>query len=131
MSEELRQALVAIIRGDGVKRGRHDLRLEGRDVSGEFVAALASQGYVPRATAELEVEVGLRIPAFLVREGVAYFGWVFWEKFTDAKKRRLWGSVLRNAKGDWAIQLGANDRTPLYANPGLVETTDSDNPSPW
>ncbi|MBI5365605.1 MAG: hypothetical protein HZA54_01100 [Planctomycetes bacterium] len=128
---DLCRALDTIIAGRDVKRARHELTLDGRDLTPLFRARLAASGFRPTCVADLEVPGDRRVPAFLIREGAAWFGWVFWEKFTDTKRRRLWGSVLKNAHGDWAIQLGAGDRTELFAAPERAERIDPDHPSPW
>ena len=72
---------------------------------------------------------GERVPAFLVRDGRADFGWVFWEKSTPERSRKLFGSVVRNAKGDWEIQLGTGSREPVHVQPGGRMATDPDRPS--
>jgi hypothetical protein len=74
------------------------------------------------------VEIGERVPAFFIKETTAYFGWVFWEKFTDTKARKLWGSVIRNDKGDWAIQLPPTKPTPIYADVNQKIDMDADKP---
>jgi hypothetical protein len=60
---------------------------------------------------------------------VAYFGWVFWEKFSHRKLRKLFGSVVRNSKGDWAMQISDKGRSVIYANPDLTSEMDIENPS--
>ena len=118
-----------IITGQGVHRSKHELRLDGTDVTPEFLVALKRQGYVPTTVGEVEVQKGERVPAFYVKESTAYFGWVFWEKFTQWKLRKLWGSVVRNKKGDWAIQLPPNKAVTIYANRSLKIEMDIDHPS--
>jgi hypothetical protein len=77
----------------------------------------------------VEIAHGERVPAFLVREGHADFGWVFWEKFTADRWRKLFGSVVRNAKGDWAIQLGTGSREPVHVDLTRRVPVDPDRPS--
>lgn len=118
-----------IITGKGVHRSKHELTIDSNDVTSQFIAALKRHGYVPTTVGEIEVQPGERVPAFYIKDSTAYFGWVFWEKFTQWKLRKLWGSVVRNRKGDWAIQLPPNKPTTIYANNALKIEMDIDHPS--
>lgn len=115
---KLDEAFEDIITGRGVKRSKHELFLNGRSVEPQFKEALQRLGFQSTTVDEVNVRLGERVPAFFIENSVAYFGWVFWEKFTEKKARKLWGSVLRNSKGDWAIQIPPTKRVPIYANPG-------------
>lgn len=126
--ERLRETLADIITGRGVKRSKHELVLDGRFVVDEFFALLKELGYHQTTVGDVDVQVGERVPAFSIEGTTAYFGWVFWEKFTDQKARKLWGSVVRNAKGDWAIQIPPTKPTPIYANPQAKIDMDADRP---
>ena len=117
-----------IITGPGVHRSKHELTLDGKDVTFQFIAALKRHGYFPATVGEVEVQPGERVPAFFIKESTAYFGWVFWEKFTQWKLRKLWGSIVRNAKGDWAIQIPPNKPTAIYANGDLKIEMDIEHP---
>jgi hypothetical protein len=117
-----------IITGKGVHRSKHELTLERKDVTYQFLAALKRHGYLPTTVADVEVQPGERVPAFFIKESTAYFGWVFWEKFTQWKLRKLWGSVVRNQKGDWAIQIPSNKATTIYANSSLKIEMDIEHP---
>ncbi len=128
-SSQLREVLSDIIEGRVVKRARHELRWESRDVSLEFISLLNEHGYVPTTVEMLNVEPGERIPAFYLEDGFAYFGWVFWEKFSQLKLRKLFGSVVRNNLGDWDIQISPKSKTVLYANPALKVEMDIEYPS--
>jgi hypothetical protein len=112
-----------------VKRGRHELTMDGQDVSDLFLEALRLEGFEPTRVRDVDVAVGERVPAFLLREGRADFGWVFWEKFTPDRSRKLFGSVVRNQKGDWEIQLGAGSRERVYVRHAGRMKTDMDRPS--
>lgn len=79
--------------------------------------------------ASIDVEPGHRVPAFYVENTVAYFGWVFWEKFWENRMRKLWGSVVRNARGDWKIQITPQKETTIYANASVRYEMDLDRPS--
>ncbi len=127
-TSKLSQALDDIVTGRGVKRARHELLLNGNPVVGQFLLILEKHGFVKTTVGEIEVAVGERVPGFYIEETTAFFGWVFWEKFTDRKARKLWGSVVRNAKGDWAIQIPPTKPTPIYANSAQRIEMDPDKP---
>lgn len=118
-----------IIEGRTVKRARHELLWGTRDVTLDFVASLLAHGYASTTVAGVEVRPGERIPAFFIQDGTAWFGWVFWEKFSQLKLRKLFGSVVRNEKGDWAVQIPSQRGSVIYANPALKAEMDIDNPS--
>ncbi len=124
----LDEAFADIITGKGVTRARHELTLDGKPVVDEFLAALERHGFQKTIVGKVDVEIGERVPAFFVDDTIAYFGWVFWEKFTEQKARKLWGSVIRNVKGDWAIQISPIKPTPIFANTDLKIEMDADNP---
>jgi hypothetical protein len=118
-----------IITGRGVHRSKHELSIDGKDVTFPFLSALKRHGYGSTTVTDVDVQPGERVPAFYLKESTAYFGWVFWEKFTEWKLRKLWGSVVRNKKGDWAIQLPPNKPVPIYANSSLKLEMDIEHPS--
>ncbi len=128
-SAEVRAALAEIIEGRVVKRSRHQLKLDGRDVTFEFMELLRARSYLPMLVRDVPAEPGERVPAFFVEDGTAYFGWVFWEKFSQLRLRKLFGSVVRNQKGDWAVQISERHRSVIHANPGLKMEMDIDHPS--
>jgi hypothetical protein len=121
-------AFADFITGQGVERVKLELTLEGRSVVQEFMASLQKHNFVDATVAATQVQPGERIPAFFIEDSTAFFGWVFWEKFTETKFRKLWGSSLRNKKGDWAIQIPPSKATPIYANPSLKIEMDLDHP---
>ncbi len=127
--QDLHQALNDIIEGKTVKRSRHELIWNARDVSQEFLAALEEAGYKRTLVEAVDIRPGERVPAFTIDDGVAFFGWVFWEKFSSRKLRKLFGSVIRNAKGDWAVQIPVNGRSVIFANSLLKSEMDIENPS--
>lgn len=126
--ENLDTAFSDFITGQGVQRVRLELTLEGKLFVQAFLAALEKHKYAAGTVAGTNVQPGERIPAFFVQDSTAFFGWVFWEKFTEKKLRKLWGSSLRNKKGDWAIQIPSNKATVIYANPLLITEMDLDHP---
>jgi len=127
--KELREVLADIVEGRIVKRSRHELTWGTRDVSLEFVEVLKHHGYAAVLVKDVDVKPGERVPGFFLDQGMAYFGWVFWEKFTQLRLRKLFGSIIRNAKGDWAIQIPEQRKTVVYVNLALKTEMDIDNPS--
>lgn len=118
-------ALDDLILGRGVRRGRHAIP----DGLGPcFAARLEALGFVETTVGAVEVAVGVRVPAWLVAAGVADFGWVFWELFTERSRRKLFGSEVRNAKGDWEVQLSPSSPRLIRAGLGLAETYDASRP---
>lgn len=126
--EPVREALAEIVRGTAVKRSVHELVHEGADLTAAFVEELARQGYIPVRVSDVRVEPGERAPAFYIDGKIAYFGWVFWEQFTSWKIRKLWGSVIKDARGDWKIQLPDRGRAVIYANASYTIEMDIDHP---
>ena len=118
LKRDLISAVDGIITGKLVNRSVHELAYDGKDVTGLFVERLSFHGYTPMKVGDVEVGAGYRIPAFVIRDGTAYFGWVFVEQFTEKKSRKLFGSVVRNRKGDWSIQIPHNSQEIVYANCG-------------
>ena len=87
-----------------------------RDLDSLFIDRLKQHGYVEKYVGEIELKEEERVPAFAIRNKKAYFGWVFIERFTEKRSRKLFGSVVRNKKGDWLIQVPSNSAERVYAN---------------
>ena len=119
------EALDDLILGRGVKRGRHDLPPEVFPLLRE---RLAAHGFVPSLVADVAIEVGVRLPAWLLRPPRIDFGTVFWELFTETKRRKLFGSEVRNAKGDWEIQIPPGSPETVWVDPGRAERYDVSRP---
>jgi hypothetical protein len=117
--------------GKLAKRAKLELRWEGLDVTRVFLTALRARGFSSATVADIPAEPGERIPAFVIRGGFAYFGWVFWEQFTDRKKRKLFGSEVRNEKGDWELQIPPHSHEMVYANISLKMEMDIQRPGNW
>jgi ABC-type nitrate/sulfonate/bicarbonate transport system substrate-binding protein len=128
-SPQLNELFSDIIAGRIVKRAKHELTWEGRDVTLEFVEALNANGYTLTTVGKIEIQPGERVPAFYLDNSVAYFGWIFWEKFSQLKLRKLFGSVIRDNYGDWAIQISAKRNSVVYANLNLKTEMDIESPS--
>lgn len=114
-----------LVLGRGVKRGRHPLP-EG--VEALLRDRLAALGFTETTVGAVAIEVGVRVPAWLVTPAIAEFGTVFWEVFTDRARRKLFGSEVRNAKGDWAIQLSPASGRRIWAALHLAEAYDASRP---
>jgi hypothetical protein len=127
----LRESLTEVALGRGVKRTRHDLIVDGIDYTEQFIDILTIHGFQPVSVAGADLEPGERIPAFYVHDATAYFGWIFFEKFTGHKFRKLWGSVIRNGKGDWAIQISPKKDVTLYAALDQKTEMDLERPTDW
>lgn len=125
----IKEVLRDIVEGRIVKRAKHELRWENRDVTREFIEALQQAGYASMLVRNIDVQPGERVPAFFVDDSTAYFGWVFWEKFSHLRLRKLFGSVVRNSSGDWAIQIPEKRNSVIYANSALKSEMDIENPS--
>ena len=114
--EELASAFDEIIEGKFVNRIVHDLNYEGRDFTRLFIVRLKLHGFIGSCVNQVELQFEERVPAFAIRDGKAYFGWVFIERFTEKKSRKLFGSLVRNKKGDWLIQISDKSREQVYVN---------------
>jgi hypothetical protein len=122
---DLTAALDDLILGRGVARGRHELRYEGRDVSGRFLERLRANGFRETTVREAEIAPGERIPAFRVKDGVADFGYLRWEIFTPKSRRKLFASEYRDPKNDeWAVQINLGSPERLWARADLKEKHD-------
>lgn len=128
LDKRLRNAFKEIIDGKTVKRSKHELIFGGVDVSNVFVDEMDKRNYLPATVDDIQCEQGRRVPAFHIEESFAYFGWVFWERFSERQVRKLFGSVVRTEKGDWAIQIPSGSRKVVYANTALKLEMDIDHP---
>ncbi|HEU0047325.1 MAG TPA: hypothetical protein VFQ43_06950, partial [Nitrososphaera sp.] len=63
----IRDALREIIEGNNVKRIRHDLQYEGRDLTQEFIGELQNSGYSQTTVGEVDVQPVDRVPAFCIQ----------------------------------------------------------------
>lgn len=87
--------------------------LDLRDI---FIRKLESSNFIAKKVKDVEVEPGFRVPAFYLKNREAIFGWVFWEIFTETKKRKLFGSAIKNQRGDWEIQITEDKDEIIYVN---------------
>ena len=130
MSEaEVHEALRNLILGTGVRRGSHELFVDGTDATSSFRQLLLDEGFQPSVVNEIDIQPGERVPAFYIEGRIAHFGWVFWEAFFPGRMRKIFGSVNRNEQGDWAIILGRGNKQTIYVNRNLREQIDLERPS--
>lgn len=128
MTTSIRDAIRDIIQGQTVKRSLHELTYHEQDYTAVFIEELQHNGFMPLSVNDVNIVPGTRIPAFYLLQHTAYFGWVFWEKFSQLRLRKLFGTVVRNAKGDWLYQLPSNSATIIYANTSQILEMDIDRP---
>ncbi|HTR80625.1 MAG TPA: hypothetical protein VMM58_03275 [Bacteroidota bacterium] len=128
LDKRLRDTFREIIDGKNVKRSKHDLMFAGIDVSNVFIDEMDKKNYLPTTVADVPCEYGERVPAFYLEEGEAFFGWVFWENFTQRRLRKLFGSVVKDEKGEWAIHIPEGSLKIIYANKALKLEMDVDHP---
>jgi hypothetical protein len=93
-----------------------ELLYEGKDLVEIFVKKLIDLNFQPKKINEVNVEIGFRVPAFYIKDKTAYFGWVFWEIFTEMKKRKLFGSAIKNQRGDWEIEITDKSDEVIFVN---------------
>ncbi len=121
---EISEVLDDIVLGRGVKRSVHDLQFDQNIYTELFVERLQLYKYRPMPIKDIPIEEGKRVPAFLIDGKTAIFGYVFWEVFSDKRKRKLWGSVVRNEKGDWKYVLPGNSSRIVFVNLDQSEEVD-------
>ena len=113
---EISEILDDIILGRGVKRSVHNLEYDQFLYTSLFIDRLRIYKYRPCRVSDISIEIGWRAPAFLISNKIAIFGYVFWELFTETKKRKLFGSVIKNAKGDWKYTLSDKNNDIVFVN---------------
>ncbi len=128
MDEEVVETLKDLASGR-LQRTRHDLRLGGRDLSATFEEVLREEGFVPLRVRDLRLAPGFRHPAWVLRDGEAHFGHVFLEKFEEESRRPLFGSVVRDWRGDWAVMLTRSSRETVWVRTSEAQPFDEDRPS--
>ncbi|MGA9752606.1 MAG: hypothetical protein WBS54_12540 [Acidobacteriota bacterium] len=127
--DEFRETLRELAQGK-IQRSRHDLRVDGTDATEEFQAVLRECGYEPARIREISIPRGMRFPAWVFRESLADFGYVFKEKFSESEVRILFGSVVRDWRGDWEVMLTRRSGQPVWVNLREGVPFDEDRPSP-
>ena len=110
-----------IITGKNVKRIFHELEYNNVDYTNLFIERLKLNKYLETPISEIKVGPGFRIPGFLLRNKSAIFGYVSWEIFNAKSKRKLWGSLILNNKGDWKYTVSDKSKTKIWVNPNQIE----------
>lgn len=105
-----------IINGKNVKRTYHELIFNGIDYTEAFIESLNQHGFSEMTVDQTDIHPGFRLPGFLIRNQAAIFGYVFWELFNTTQKRKLWGSVILNKKGDWKYTVSEKNQKKLWLN---------------
>lgn len=93
-----------------------ELTYDGNDLTKVFIRKLEELNFKAKKIKDVEVEPGYRVPAFYLKNDEAYFGWVFWEIFTENFKRKLFASAIKNQRGDWEIQITEDKEEIVYVN---------------
>jgi hypothetical protein len=128
VAKEAMEALRDLAEGR-VHRSRHGLVVDGLDLTEAFRGVLAECGYREERIRNLDVPDGVRFPAFLLRAGQADFGHVFREKFHDGERRTLFGSVVKDRRGDWEVLLTRRSPESVWVHLGQGAPFDEDRPS--
>lgn len=124
----IREVFLEIIEGKSVKRSRHELQFEGIDYTPIFIETLEQRHYLPTNIDSIMISPGERVPAFVIEHHTAYFGWVFWEKFSQLRLRKLFGTVIHNTNGDWLVQIPSNSSRFIYTDTSQIFEMDIDRP---
>ena len=130
-AEDVAAALRSFVRGDFRRSSLQLVSDSGEDVEPHFRRVALEEGYAPKRVADVSPASGRRVPAFLVRNGRAWFGWIFDERFTDERRRRLFASVERDHESpqhDWRVILGVGSKEELLVNEGRSEAFDPNRP---
>jgi hypothetical protein len=125
---DARDALTDLAEGR-IQRSKHALILDGADLALFFEKALEDAGFKPLKVRDLAISKAVRYPAWVIREGTAHFGHVFQEKFTEEERRTLFGSVVRDWRGDWELMLTRRSRETVWVNLDQGAPFDEDRPS--
>lgn len=112
-----------------VHRSRHDLAVDGMNLTSLFIQVLQDCGYTPARIRDLSIPTGVRVPAFVITGPRADFGYVFQEKFHDGEFRLLFGSVARDRRGDWDLMLTRRSDRTVWVKPDGAAPFDEDRPS--
>jgi hypothetical protein len=66
-----------------------------------FPDALARHGRAFAHPLQLDIPVDKRMPAWILQDRKAVFGWVFRKVFDEERRRPFFGSAERGPTGDW------------------------------
>jgi len=124
ITSQLKEVFDDIILGNGVKQSVHSLIFESVNFTNLFKECLQKRLYFPTPLKNISVEIGFRYPGFYIDGTDAYFGHLFWEIFSESRKRKIWGSVIRNDKGDWKYILPGNSSKVVFINKEKAQAID-------
>ena len=110
------EVLDDIILGRGVKRSIHYLEYGEKIYTKLFIERLQFYKFRPLLIHNIDIHVGWRAPGFFISGKQAVFGYVFWEVFSDDKKRKIFGSTAKNEKGDWKYIFSENSQAVIFTN---------------
>lgn len=110
------EAIDEILIGKNVKRYVHELVVNGADLTELFLNRAKNVGFEQTTVSQVDIGFDERVAAFAVRKSTAYFGWVFIERFNAVKSRKVFGSIVLNKRGDWAIQIPSNSKESIFVN---------------
>jgi hypothetical protein len=110
-----------IISGLNVKRIFQKLEYNSIDYTDLFIERLKYHNYITTIVSQIKIDPGYRIPGFLLQNKSAIFGYVFWEIFNINSKRKLWGSLIQNKKGDWKYTVSEKSKRIIWINPNQIE----------
>jgi len=128
IDSEILSAIDEIILGRIVKRSKHSLRWEKRDISELFIQRLLHHGYRLQSVYDAQIPIGSRAPAFLQEYQWMHFGWVKWTKYSEHIHWKYFGSELKKPTGSPIILITSDDARKLYINDSLLEAHDIDSP---
>ena len=121
---DINEVLDDIVLGRGVKRTIHYLEYGEHIYTRLFIERLQFYRFRPILLKNITIRVGWRAPAFFISGKQAIFGYVFWEVFSEDKKRKIFGSTVKNEKGDWKYVLSENSQTIVFVNLNRQEEVD-------
>lgn len=121
---QIKEIFNDIILGNGVKRSIHDLVFQNKNYTALFIDCLLDKSFIPMPLKSVSIEIGMRLPGFYIDDRTAFFGHLFWEVFSEGEKRKIWGSIVRNHKGDWKYILSGNSPKVVYLNMSAPQEID-------
>ncbi|MBL7994511.1 hypothetical protein JNM05_03990 [bacterium] len=128
IDNDIIQALDEIILGRIVKRSKHELTWDDKNIREEFIQRLLHNHFEFKKVKNVDVPIGFRCPAFLLREQWAYFGWVKWMKYDEGIYWKYFASEVRRPSGSPVIIITSDDIKEIYVNDLSHEEHDPDLP---
>jgi hypothetical protein len=126
---EIAEALDELIAGNIVKRSKHSLLWEGRNITRIFIERLLKNGFNLQTVDHTNIDIGFRCPAFWIQHEWAYFGWVKWMKYDEGIYWKYFASEVRKPSGSSIYVYTSDDPEQIYVNDSIQEETDLENSS--